>query len=159
MALLCGDLHLVVWEKDELEKEQIRGVFAIGVLATLFGYQTIKNQFSSGGVAEATINIITIFLGAFWGIYITCTAFSMTNWKPTGKKEERVLKLAKDIGNKMFLYGTIFSVLMAVILAPFIIFQSIQQNPTYYVLIAIVVGFSALILVIIRAVLKRKKSS
>lgn len=151
-------MHLVVWKKDDLEKEQIRGVFAIGVLATLFGYQTIENQFPIVGVGEVTINVITIFLGMFWGIYITCTAFSMLDWEPTSKIEEQVLKLAKDIGRMMFWYGTMFSVLIAIILAPFMVLQSIQQYPTYYVQI-VIVGFVAVVLVIILAVLKRKKAS
>jgi ABC-type multidrug transport system permease subunit len=66
---------LAVWEKDDLNREQIRGVFAIGVLATLFGYQQIKSQFPSGGVAEAIINIVTIFLGAFWGFILHAPHF------------------------------------------------------------------------------------
>lgn len=150
---------MVVWTKEELEKEQIRGVFAIGVLATLFGYQTIKNQFPASDIAAALINIITLFLGVFWGIYIACSAFSMLNWSPN-KREEWVLNLAKHIGVRMFWYGSVFSVLFAILLAPFMIYESILQYPTYFVPIYIA-GLVGIVLIVIIAVydhFKRKKA-
>ena len=116
-----------MWEKEELKKEQIRGVFAIGVLATLFGYQTVKNLLPSSIISGALINLVTIFLGVFWGIYIICIAFSMIIWEPSGKVES-ILKWFKHFAGMMFYFGSVFTLTLAVPFGIILVIESIKQN-------------------------------
>lgn len=77
------------------------------------------------------------------------------------KTEEAFLKCAKSIGQMMFWCGSLSSVILVAGLAPFIVLESIQQNPTNMVQIY-AAGFIAITLAIVRISyvrLKRRKAT
>jgi len=126
---------MAVWKDDELRREEVRGVFVIGVLALLFGfYQTdaVKSLFSSASPVNAVIlNTITAMLVTFWGLYIVLTAVSMLAWNP-GTKLAAVLRGVKDGAQTMFLIGIVETFVILAILGPIAYYQSVLQNPSYF---------------------------
>jgi hypothetical protein len=78
---------LVVWTDEEITREGVKGIFTIGVLASLFGvYQLplIKDMLVAGSISDVLnalfFNGTTVFQGAFWGFYVVLTAMSMVYW-------------------------------------------------------------------------------
>lgn len=131
---------LSVWEKPELEKEQVRAVFTVGVLAILFGYQQIKGSFSGSSSSGAFfVDILTLILLMYWGIYVASTAISMVTWSPT-RRFESILRGFKDLGHWSFLTGSITVTILAGIIGPFIVYEAYVNTPNAqpYILVLII---------------------
>ncbi len=136
-----------VWTTEELHREEVRGVFVLGVIAILFGfYQTdaVKAIFSSGSTyGGILLNSVTVYLVAFWGLYVVCTAMSFASWK-AGSVGLQILTGLKSLASFFFYLGATLTLALVALLGPFVIIDSLGRNPFYSNLIFLA-GFVVLI--------------
>lgn len=69
----------------ELKREEVRGIFTIGVIAAIIGYWQFYSHIVSalekttnGALILVTIDYVFIVLLVFWGLYILLTALSLS---------------------------------------------------------------------------------
>ena len=131
---------MVVWTKDELEREQVRGVFALGILAALLAYGTVRSNAPPKDAIEISVDFIGLMLLGFWGIYVTATAISMTSWFATGYWKSTLL-IFKSAGQVAFFIGSIETVGVVGLFGPLILLESVQTSLQHAsdILLAIVV--------------------
>jgi len=141
-----------VWGKDELDREQVKGLFAIAVLASIGAY------FVSGGYKIATptpastalfalIDVDSFILLMFWSLYVVTAAISMTWWNPKWFLSP-LLGWFKLISRWCFAMGSATSLIFAVIFLPQVFYLEIQTySPTNQVLtyVFLIVSFGAFV--------------
>jgi hypothetical protein len=137
---------VAIWTEDELKREEVRAIFALGVFAIIFGfYQTapVRGLFESGSDNLTPLfNVVIITLVYFWALYILLVAVSMMEWT-VGRKQGQILKLAKQFGQAMFGLGILVSAFLIVVVGTIIFYQTLTTNPTSFV-----GGFLSLIVVV-----------
>ena len=123
---------MVVWEQEELRSEEVKGVFAIGALAVLYGARTASPATTTlfGSMNGFFVSGVTAFLGAFWGIYVTMTAMSMLAWNP-GKIEQWTLDAFRRAGEIAFLIGALLTLLFAALFGSVILYSFYSTYTQY----------------------------
>jgi hypothetical protein len=104
-----------VWTEKDIRLEELRGVFAIGMIATLVAYWELHSKVLAfyanslpGYFAVWGLNYVSIILMLLWGLYILLTAASMSF--STGKFDT-VFRMLRSIGEASFFFGTILALI------------------------------------------------
>jgi hypothetical protein len=121
-----------VKERD-LRREELRGIFAIGVIAALF---TVNQLYGKIKILDAPIELLTGYLLSFWFLYIMLMA--------VGVSDDIFGPLICDIclagGRFLFMAGVIGSVLLLAV-APLFYFRDHGMTVPYYVGMALLAAF------------------
>jgi hypothetical protein len=138
-----------VWNDEELRREEVRGIFALGVLATILGYLAYSKGFSHP--TDIYSQVLYVFLQPFaivilvlWGGYVLLTAMSLTGWNPTTDRDQ--LRAAFRFGGWLLFYsGSVVTILFGVfvgisLLAFAEIIGSLQIRVAVNLVIVLVIG-------------------
>jgi len=96
-----------VWEEKELHREEVRGVFTIGVIAAILSVKLIIGE-TNVQVVGISVSTILYILALNWSIYAFLTALSLSEdgFNPnTDKKMIALLTIAKRVGRALFEWG------------------------------------------------------
>lgn len=91
-----------LWTSDELKREEIRGVFVIGLIATFLSIRPYiqiheSNQLlNSQELINGILLNITTFLTAFWGIYLFLILVSLADDIKLPSKDEKDMLMTKE---------------------------------------------------------------
>lgn len=143
-----------VWGKDELDREQVRGLFAIAVLASIAAYLVsgaykIVTPTPASTALFALIDVDSLILLMFWSLYVVTAAISMSRWNPS-RFFSSLLGWFKGISRFCFAMGSVTSLIFAVYFLPQVFYLEIQTyDPTtralfYGILIVPLGGFVGL---------------
>ena len=130
---LCS---LSVWKKEELEREQVRGLFAIAVLASIAAYLVSRGSLKPNITPASTalfslVDVSSIILLMFWTLYVVTAAISMTFWD-TRRLFQPILRWFKAASQYCFYMGSVSTLAFAVYFIPQIIYLQIQSESALY---------------------------
>lgn len=145
---------LPVWEKEELEREQVRGLFAIAVLASIAAYLVSRSSFKpnitpASAALFSLVDVSSIVLLMFWTLYVVTAAISMTFWDAR-RLFPPILGWFKSASQYCFYMGSFSTLAFAVYFIPQIIYLQIQSESTftqdvfYIVLVLALAGYVGL---------------
>lgn len=122
-----------LWTSDELQREEIRGVFVIGLIATFLSIRPYiqTHEFNQLLISQELINGIllnfTTFLIAFWGVYLFLIIISLSDDIKLPYKENEEPWISKEnfsnvkmVAHFMFIGGIYIVYLYILILLIFI---------------------------------------
>lgn len=156
----------LVWEDAELQREQVRGVFALGVIASIIAYLTYRNNVKIPTTNVAVTSLFTFLdLGSFillsmWGIYVVMIAVSMTFFS-SSRPFAIILRGFKSLGRFCFYLGSFSTLVFGLYYVPLFYYQTFQTEnlPNQIVFIIVIVGsLSALLILRFRRRLSLKKT-
>lgn len=105
-----------VWEKDELKREEVRGIFAIGMVALIFAmspyspeFVVIISRFVPANLLEMVISTFRS-LGFLWGAYIFSVAISLSE-EIEELFGEKFCSTLKGLAKMFFLFGSVISII------------------------------------------------
>ena len=121
------------YSEEELKREEVRGLFAIGVIASIIAYWQLYPHITkilvrsvNGALVLITADTVFIILLWFWGLYILLTAVSMKTW-PKKSAFDVVFDSMKSSALLMYWIGSFVTfgmgALLAVLLLGFIGFR------------------------------------
>jgi hypothetical protein len=116
-----------VWNPVDLKKEETRGLFAIGVVATLVVVHSLGAAQTYLPITQVILNFVALFLLAFWTMYMVLTAFSMANIK-RGMPSMSVLIGFRRLADTMYDLGLWMSTILILFYSPFLISEVIAAN-------------------------------
>jgi len=154
-----------VWAKEDLDREQVRGLFAIAVLASIAVYLASRGSIGSSASPLAssvfdTLTTLSVILLMFWTLYVVTVAISMTFWSQRGILE-RLMRLFKAVSQWCFAMGSAMTVITAVYYFPFLVYLEYVSNPaSFYPLVyfmAVALGAYAVLVVYLWQRDRRKK--
>jgi hypothetical protein len=147
-------LPQLVWEDNELQREQVRGVFALGVLASIIAYLAYRSNLklpatnASASNLFGFLDITSFILLTLWGVYIVMIAISMTFWSaksPFGT----ILRACKSFGRFCFYLGSFTTLIYGLYYIPLLYFDAFQrmsQRTQFILVVILVVGLTFFIL-------------
>lgn len=138
---------MAIWEKDELEREQVRGLFAIAVLASIAAYLVSRGSFKPLSLPTAApffalLDAVSVILLMFWTLYVVTVAISMTFWAPRRRFPfVPILKWFKSASQYCFYLGSFTSLIFVAIFVPQILYLqfTIFDPTTRLILIVLLV--------------------
>ena len=143
-----------MWEYEELQSEQVRGLFAIGVMASIIAYLTYRSSLKIPATNVAATNLFafidlgSLILLSMWGIYVVTTGVSMTFFsaaKPLGI----ILRGFKRFGRFCYYLGSFSTLAFGLYYIPLFYFEAFQAMNllNQVVFIAVIAsGLSALVI-------------
>lgn len=93
----------------DLQREEVRGVFVIGIIATLLA---IRLAILS---AEPTVFLLDVLI-AYWGLYAGLMAIGVSSDILGNGEESMLTKCAQEIGHLCFTYGAAATALVPVLM-------------------------------------------
>lgn len=151
-----------VWTEEDLRREEVRGLFVFGVLATILGYYSASKSSLSSFFGEAPplsgliVNIVSTLFLTFWGFYVVATVFSMMDWGAKGRYAT-VLRGLKQLGRMMFLLGVFESLVFVAFLGPISLYIALADNPTSWTALTVVLFVAAGALFVLARVRYKKQ--
>lgn len=139
-----------LWTPQELRKEEVRGIFTIGVLSLLlavrFGYgeSTLTNFL---GITITTSNA-TDFLLPLWGAYILMICVALSDDLFVNSRVRFMLEKIKDFAGAMFVMGVLILLVVGFIIL----------LPVIFVLLVITLGSAPFFYLHYRLKRRRRRS-
>ena len=104
-----------VWTSEELNREQARGVFALGILAALVAALSLKRDFPElfpQIFPTSLVQLTFLVLGATWGGYVMLIAFSFTGDIAGFEEPAWLWNFCKILARFLYLVGTAVTLLL-----------------------------------------------
>jgi hypothetical protein len=135
-----------VWQKDELDREQVRGLFAIAVLASIAVYLASRGSFNTSTSPLASslfgyVTVLSVVLLMFWTLYVVTVAISMAYWNPKRPLSD-LLRLFKGISQWCFAMGSFMTVIVAAYAFPELVYIEYTINPASLYPLLYVIGIA-----------------
>jgi hypothetical protein len=103
------------WTREELQREEVRGIFALGVLAVIVSYWQLYSEIEEhlgastyGGLTIDGFDYLSDYLLLFWGMYVLLTAVSMTDQRSPAFAA--IFATLKNIASTMFWFGSVSTI-------------------------------------------------
>jgi hypothetical protein len=117
---LIRDGSSPVWTDEELRREEVRGIFALGVLATILGYLTYSKGLSyPTGIFSQILYVFlqpfAIIIFVLWGGYVLLTAISMSGTN-LARDVDSLKKGLKAGARLVFYMGSILTLVLGIFL-------------------------------------------
>jgi predicted transglutaminase-like protease len=142
-----------LWTRAELRKEEVRGLFAIGVVALLISVRSVVAEvtFKAALLGQVTIKDLVDGLTLAWGIYIILMAIALADdlfKKVPLLRLDRIPRFCKLFAQIYFVWPVIFLLgLIALIFWPYVLIL---------IFVAVLIGIISLTITIQRRLAKRK---
>jgi hypothetical protein len=131
--------YFEVLSSDDVKRERVRGVFAIGVVAIMYYLRTIYGQSAIGGAillvpahlpyysAVTSDQILT-----FWGLYVVGVAVALSAPKFTTERNTLRGKIVRELSGLAYFLACLFYCVAAVILFLVVLYYGIIVAFTLY---------------------------
>jgi hypothetical protein len=96
--MMRGDAGFEVMSERELRREEVRGIFAIGMIAVLF---SVNQRFGSIRVDGVPVEFLTFLLLFFWSLYVLLMAVGVSG----DIFGAELADFCRDFGHFMFMAG------------------------------------------------------